>query len=74
MKLKSRLIEIFGVGLLVALASADAFAQRANVPGAPARRRALDGEQCYGNAAVWQYRRQPGRRVRRIGEDLVAGT
>ncbi len=36
MKLKSRLIEIAGVGLLVALVSADAFAQRANVPGAPA--------------------------------------
>ena len=32
MKLTSRLIGIAGVGLLVALASAEAFAQRANVP------------------------------------------
>ena len=34
MKLKSRLIGIAGVGLFVALASADAFAQRAGPPGA----------------------------------------
>ena len=34
MKLRSRLIGIAGAGLLVALASADALAQRADVPGA----------------------------------------
>ena len=34
MKLTSRLIGTAGVGLLVALASAEALAQRANVPGA----------------------------------------
>jgi hypothetical protein len=34
MKLKPHLIEIAGVGLLVALTSADALAQRSNVPGA----------------------------------------